>query len=347
MFYVNSNTPISNNRYFVFVTDTAGLATATASALYKRIEFEYRTLADTNAGFVGEGTTFLSLLQGASFTDVEAKLKVTDIVVMGGRRDTNKGVVANILPAMETFSNYCKQHFPLAKVWVGMTGWADVGINTSGWVNVTMQFKDILEGYALAGKYGMCYMNNIQYATHRSNFWTDTFTLNSTGCNYVGYHVAECLLNGTTTVAEAAMATETYRSGCSAIGNTSVRTSINNNIASLYIRNGSSSDIGFTVPSFMMSSYTWYPPIALCDLEGVWCTGRVNEFPYGMVSDWMPCPYSTASGSQYFEEARVLLKGRTLFVQVRDLNPNVNSGHSMSRIVIREPILITCDAMFC
>ena len=347
MFYKNSNTPIPDNRYMVFVTDTAGLATATASALYKRIEFEYRTLANTNAGFVGEGTTFLSLLQGASFTDVEAKLKVTDIVVMGGRRDTNKGVVANILPAMETFSNYCKQHFPLAKVWVGMTGWADSGIASSGWVNVTMQFKDVFEGYSHCGTYGMCYMNNVQYATHYTGFWTDTFTLTTFGATYVGGYVADCLLNGSTTMYEVAVPTLTYRSGCSAIGETTVRTSINNNIASLYIRNGSSSDIGFTVPSFMMSSYTWYPPIAVCDLKSSWVTGRWNEYPYSMVSDWMPCPYSTASGSQYFEEARVLLKGRTLFVQVRDLNPNVNSGHSKSRIVIREPILITCDAMYC
>lgn len=346
MFYVNSNTPIPDNRYFVFVTDNSSLATATASALNKRIEFNYRTLADTTAGFVGNGTTFLSLLQGATFSDVEAKLMVTDIVVLGGNNDRSKGVVANILPAMETFANYCKQHFPLAKVWVGMTGWADVGIASSGWVNVTMQFKDILEGYALAGRYGMNYMNNVQYATHRSNFWTDTFTLNSTGCNYVGWHVAECLLNGTTTVAEVATATATYRSNCSAIGETAVRTSINNNIASLYIRNGTSSDVGFNVPSFYISADTWYQPIALCDLEGVWCTGRTNEYPYGMVSNWVPCPQSTASGSQFFNEARVMLKGRTLYVQIRS-HGQQGVSVQVNRIIIREPVLITCDAMYC
>ena len=82
MFFKNSNTPIPDNRYMVFVTDNSGLATATASALYGRISFNYRNLYATDAGFIGNGTTFLSLLQGATFSDVEAKLMVTDIGIL-------------------------------------------------------------------------------------------------------------------------------------------------------------------------------------------------------------------------------------------------------------------------
>lgn len=343
MFYVNNNTPIPDNRYFVFVTDTASLATATASALYKRIEFNYRTLADTTAGFVGNGTTFLSLLQGASFTDVEAKLKVTDIVVLGGNNDRSKGVVANILPAMETFGNYCRQHFPLAKVWVGMTGWADSGIDSSGYVNVGMQFKDVFEGYSHAGAYGMCYMNNVQYATHKTNFWADTFTLTSDGATYIGGYVADCLLNGSTTVYEVSIPTLTYRSGCSAIGDTRVYTSINNNIASLYIRNGSSNYVGFNVPTiYARSDNTWNEPVPVCDLESSWVTGRFNEYPYSMASEWKPVFRYNAT--QYQEECRVMLKGRTLYLQVRNV---WDAGGNFGLARFREPILITCDAMYC
>lgn len=342
MFYLNSNTPIPNNRYFVFVTDTEGLATATASALYKRISFEYRTLADTNAGFVGEGTTFLSLLQGASFTDVEAKLKVTDIVVMGGRRDIGKGVTAGILPAMQTFSNYCKQHFPLAKVWVGMTGWADVGIDSSANVNVTWNFRNVLEGYTACGQYGMCYMDNIHYATHYTSFWTDTFTLTSAGATYVGGHVADCLLNGSTNVFETQPATLTFRSGCSAIDSTSIYTVINNNIASLLIRNGTSNYVGFSIPNIYASPNRWHEPVPVCDLESSWATGRTNENPYSMVSDWQPVFRYNAT--DFSEECRVMLKGRTLYVQVRNVG---STSGNFALVRFREPILITCDAMFC
>ena len=341
MWFINENRPIPNNRYFVFVSDTSSLVTATATALQKRIGFDYKNMSDTNAGFIGNGTTFLTLLQNANILDTDARLRVTDIVVLGGNNDRQKGV-ANVLSAMETFSNYCKQHYPLAKVWVGMTGWADSGLDSSGYVNVGIQFKDVVEYYSHCGAYGMCFMNNVQYATHKTNFWTDTFTLTSDGANWIGGYVADCLLNGSTTVYEVSQATVTYRSGCSAIDNTKIYTSINNNVASLYIRNGSSNYVGFNIPNMLASPRTWHEPVPVCDLANSWCTGRFNEYPYSMASEWKPVFRYNAT--QYSEECRVMLKGRTLYVQAR--NVDTTSGNfSLARF--REPILITCDSLYC
>lgn len=340
MFYKNSNTPIPDNRYMVFVTDNSGLATGTASALYGRISFNYRTLSATDAGFVGNGTTFLSLLQGATFSDVEAKLMVTDIVVLGGRQDLQKGV-ANVKPAMETFSNYCRQHFPLAKVWVGMTGWADCGLASSSVVNIGIFFKDVLEYYCHACEYGMVYMNNVQYATHYTDFYSDTYTLNSTGLAYVGAHVAECLLNGTTTVHESMSATMSYRSGCSAIDNTRVMTAINNNEVSLYLRNGSSNYCGFNIPSQSLSPNTYYAPVPVADLTGVWCTGRVNEYPH-FESEWQYV--LKYNGTTLDTQCRLVMQGRTLCVQIRYFG---TSSVNFSLVRFAEPIKITSDAMFC
>ena len=348
MFFKNSNTPIPDNRYMVFVTDTASLATGTTSALYGRISFNYRTLSATDAGFVGNGTTFLSLLQGATFSDVEAKLMVTDIVVLGGNNDRQKGVVAGIIPAMETFANYCKQHFPLAKVWVGMTGWADAGLDNSAYINVGLQFKDVVEGYSRAGAYGMCFMDNVQYATHKTNFWEDTFTLTTFGANWIGGYIAECLLNGSTTVYEVSVPTVTYRSGCSAVGNTKIYTSINNNIASVYIRNGTSAQCGFNFPSRYITPRKYYAPIPICDLGSSWVTGRVNEYA-DLASPWGQMQNS--DGAQTNEWARWMLKGRTLYVQFICTHPNDNPGaeisYQFSRVVFYGNKMITCDAMYC
>ena len=345
MWFINENRPIPNNRYFLFVSDTSSLVTATATALQKRIGFDYKNLSDTNAGFVGNGTTFQTLLQNANIIDTDARLRVTDIVVLGGNNDRLK-YVANVKPAMETFSNYCKQHYPLAKVWVGMTGWADCGIDSSSVVNIGMQFKDVLEYYAWANAYGMCYMNNVQYSTHYSGFYSDTYTLNSTGLAYVGGHVAECLLNGTTTVYEAQPATMTYRSGCSAVGNTNVYTSINDNIASLYIRNGSNNYCGFNFPSRFISPRTFYNPFPICDLDDVWCTGRTYEYA-SMTSGWLPVPNAGSDGSQFIDEARLMLKGRTLYLQLRSNHINDGIGYQVNKAVFRETIRLIDDAMYC
>lgn len=345
MFYINENTPIPDNRYFVFVTDTADLATATANALYKRISFNYKNLSDSTAGFVGNGTTYLSLLQNSGISDAEAKLMVTDIVVLGGNNDRGKGVVASILPAMSTFATYCKQHFPLAKVWVGMTGWADVGVAGSGYINVTMQFRGVLEGYTACGQYGMCYMDNVHYATHKTNFWADTFTMTSAGATWIGGHVAECLLNGSTNVFETATATLTYRSGCSAIESTQVCTSINNNIASLYLRNGTSNVCGFNVPTQYIPSFKYYEPVPIADLTSSWCTGRVTEYT-SMKSDWY---YALSNGSTALEDKyRLLLQGRTLCIQYyKTYVEYPNATRSVGYAKFNEPIKIIDDALYC
>ncbi len=340
MWFINENRPIPNNRYIVFVSDNSSLVTATATVLQKRIEVTYKNLSATDAGFVGNGTTFLSLLQGSDISDAEAKLMVTDIVVLGGRQDLQKGV-ANVKPAMETFSNYCKQHFPLAKVWVGMTGWADCGLASSSVVNIGIFFKDVLEYYAWANAYGMCYMNNVQYATHYTDFYSDTYTLNSTGLAYVGGHVAECLLNGTTTVFESQTATLSFKSGCSAIDNTRVMTAINNNEASLYLRNGSSNYCGFNIPSQSLSPNTYYAPVPVADLTGVWCTGRVNEYPH-FESEWQYV--LKYNGTTLDTQCRLVMQGRTLCVQIRYFG---TSSVNFSLVRFAEPIKITSDAMFC
>ena len=340
MWFINENRQIPNNRYFVFVSDNSSLVTATATALQKRIEVTYKNLSATDAGFIGNGTTFLSLLQNSGISEVDAKLRVTDIVVLGGRQDLQKGV-ANVKPAMETFSNYCKQHFPLAKVWVGMTGWADCGLASSSVVNIGIFFKDVLEYYCHACEYGMVYMNNVQYATHYTDFYSDTYTLNSTGLAYVGARVAECLLNGTTTVHESMSATMSYRSGCSAIDNTRVMTAINNNEVSLYLRNGSSNYCGFYIPNQTLTPKSYYAPVPVADLTGVWCTGRVNEYP-PLASEWQ---YVLKSGSTSLEyECRLVMQGRTLCVQIRYFG---TSSANFSLVRFAEPIKITSDAMFC
>ena len=347
MWFINENRPIPNNRYFVFVSDNSSLVTATATALYKRIGFEYKNLSATDAGFIGNGTTFLSLLQNSGISEVDAKLRVTDIVVLGGRQDLQKGT-ANMKPALETFATYCRQHYPLAKVWVGMTGWADCGIDSSSVVNIGIRFQDVVEYYGWANAYGMCYMTNIHYATHFSGFYSDTYTLNNTGLAYVGGHVAECLLNGSTSVHDVQTATATYRSGCTPLGNTVINTGIHDNNAFVYLRNGSNGYCGFDFTKRFITPRRYYAPIPICDLDGVWATGRVNEYPE-FASEWGQI--NDSNGTQTNEWARWLLRGRTLYVQFICTHPNDNVGQEISyqfgRVVFYGNKMIIGDALYC
>lgn len=346
MFYVNSNTPISNNRYFVFVTDTAGLATATASALYKRIEFEYRTLADTNAGFVGEGTTFLSLLQGASFTDVEAKLKVTDIVVMGGRRDTNKGIVAKILPAMETFSNYCKQHFPLAKVWAGMIEWCDFGVDGDfNSIDTRVYYRNVLEFYSKACEYGISYMTNIHYASHYSD-WQGRTSLNATGYANIGKYIAQCLLNGSATVVEYQKPTVTYKSGISASYPAQYFASvINNGSVTLLLRNSSSKYCGFDFPSRSITAGSSIS-IPICDLTGTWCQGMSNDsLPTAMLGNWETFYNLAFNQSSLEARGRLRLTGRTVYLDL--LFVGTSQTLTISNVKFNQSYKIIDDAFWC
>lgn len=345
MWSINSNRVIPANRYFLFVGDTQTWMDSCTTALSKAITFDAKKAYDTNAGFVGNGATFLSVLQSFTFTDVEEKLKVTDIVVCGGKNDTSTNG-ATIYPAMQTFSNYCKQHFPLAKVWAGMIEWCDFGVDGDfNSIDTRVYYRNVLEFYSKACEYGISYMTNIHYASHYSD-WQGRTSLNATGYANIGKYIAQCLLNGSATVVEYQKPTVTYKSGISASYPAQYFASvINNGSVTLLLKNSSSKYCGFDFPSRSITAGSSIS-IPICDLTGTWCQGMSNySLPTAMLGNWETFYNLAFNQSSLEARGRLRLTGRTVYLDLLFVGPS--QALTISNVKFNQSYKIIDDAFWC
>lgn len=151
------------------------------------------------AGFVGTGSTFLSLLQGVA-SDISAtdKKNVTNIVVIGGNDDRGPDDAhsANVVAAMVAFGNYVRSTFPNATVTVGQVAWRYIAIAGAGtWNNIRVT-EDYMKG---CGKAGFKFIDNSPFVLHDYSLFdvANGWKPSADGCDAIAEMVGIALAGGT------------------------------------------------------------------------------------------------------------------------------------------------------
>ena len=117
---------LKNHRY-IFVSDSYG--TVSDSWIDQMVSMlglsagDYYYTAVAGAGFQPPyNSYFIDYLQALE-PSVDSPDTITDIVVVGGFNDRSTAKTP-LAGAIQNFVNYCKTHFPNAKVWIGGAGWS-------------------------------------------------------------------------------------------------------------------------------------------------------------------------------------------------------------------------------
>lgn len=168
-----------------------------------------------------DNKTFLTLLQDVTIDNPE---NVAYIVVAGGYNDKSYNA-GDIDTGVGLFCNYAKTNYPNAKICIGMCAFSTdaSGLNS---------LNDVLRGYSLCGKYGACYMSNIEYALHRIGYMaSDGYHPNESGQVLLASYISSFLSGGNIHVVETLFAPVSPCEGVTA--SNSFKTTINNNITTL------------------------------------------------------------------------------------------------------------------
>ena len=142
-------------------------------------------------GFVAP-TTYLTALQNG-FSQVQNPETIKRIVVIGGDNDIPY-TYAQIQGEMLKFSNYVKQNFPNAIIYVGMFMFT----THNQYERYLKAFEIILDAYSNLHAFdNMVYLNNIQYAIRDvTMLLPDNIHLNEVGQNYLSQKIYNCIVNG-------------------------------------------------------------------------------------------------------------------------------------------------------
>lgn len=152
--------------------------------------------------FAKPTNTYLEAIE-AQFENINDPDKITDIIAVGGYNDATYlfggGSQTSLKNAIKTFIDYCLEHFPNAKVYIGFIGWTRniAGVGKT-WLNTA------LSCYKEACKYGAVYLNNVEYVLRNLRFLNndtgDGFHPNGTGVNALAEHVYRAWAAGSTDV---------------------------------------------------------------------------------------------------------------------------------------------------
>lgn len=157
------NAGIDRNDYYDFVQGGASFSNTDA-------QYNFRSVLERNA------------------TQISNKNEITDIFVFGGVNEW-KSTKDEIWNGIASFSQYVKNTFPNAKIYIGCISKAMVqslyGYNTK-----------FIEAYSKCSKYGCTYLDNSEWIMQRwSLFENDRVHPLSTSVNYLANYVSQLLLN--------------------------------------------------------------------------------------------------------------------------------------------------------
>lgn len=196
---------ILKNRKYIFIGDSYASGEIGSSwidncraVLGEANTYKY---AKSGAGFTIAGNTFQTLIERAA-ADITDKSIITDVVVGGGYNDAIYSVSddATKIRVMNTFVQYVQATFPNAKVHFAFIGWCIIPNNLKKLAKECHLWLDVGNGTV-----GADYLNNIQFALHRTDYFkgshmNPTFHPNPAGNLYLSKCMLNCLETGSCNV---------------------------------------------------------------------------------------------------------------------------------------------------
>ena len=154
----------------------------------------YYTKSQGGAGLLTGSKTFLTLLNEVADTITDNnKLLITHVLLAGGYNDKGN-TMSNNSTALQTFISRAKSLFPNATVYIACIGWsAESNVISAISNNVVPAYTDV-------GRYGACYINNINFAFHKTSWFDDLVHPNQDGQNYITSQLINGLLSGSADV---------------------------------------------------------------------------------------------------------------------------------------------------
>lgn len=196
---------ILKNRKYIFIGDSYASGEIGSSwidncraVLGEANTYKY---AKSGAGFTIAGNTFQTLIEKAA-SDITDKTIITDVVVGGGYNDAIYSVSNDDtkIRVMNTFVQYVQATFPNAKVHFAFIGWCIIPNNLEKLAKECHLWLDVGNGTV-----GADYLNNIQFALHRTDYFkgthvNPTFHPNPAGNLYLSKCMLNCLETGSCNV---------------------------------------------------------------------------------------------------------------------------------------------------
>lgn len=159
----------------------------------------YFTAAKGGAGFIasGGGLTFLDLLNKLDSEMSENDKNLVGKLLVGGGFNDNNFLIENIEAAITTFCQQAKQVFPYAKIYIACFGWCNSFTHEAVQIRLRLA-NTVIPGYRNgAALNNAIYIDNIEFACHWYNLYSDFIHPNKEGLSYLAKKLVEGLNKGT------------------------------------------------------------------------------------------------------------------------------------------------------
>ena len=169
------------------VVGTATWATTAAECLGLTIGTNAFIRSQGSVGFlnrVTETNNFRTLMESATVAD---PAKIGAIIVCGGANDKG-GTEAAILSRIEDFMASAAEHYPNAKVYIGMIGNFAAGYSEDR--------RIVEKAYKECGRYGAIYLNGVEHINHVYNQFIDEVHPTPAMCLEMGRGIAQAYRAG-------------------------------------------------------------------------------------------------------------------------------------------------------
>lgn len=154
----------------------------------------YYTNSSGGAGLLTGNKTFIMLLNELAETIPQnIKNSITHVLLAGGYNDAGNSVEENSI-ALNNFINQAKLLFPNAKILIACIGWS------AEFSKISPISNNVLPAYSNVGKYGGYYITNINYALHKTSWFSDLVHPNQDGQNYIASQLIAGILSGSANI---------------------------------------------------------------------------------------------------------------------------------------------------
>lgn len=150
----------------------------------------YYTNSLGGAGLLTGNKTFIMLLNELAETIPQnIKNSITHVLLAGGYNDAGNSVEENS-NALNIFIKQAKLLFPNAKILIACIGWS------AEFTKISPISNNVVPAYSNVGKYGGYYITNINYALHKTSWFSDLVHPNQDGQNYITSQLINGILSG-------------------------------------------------------------------------------------------------------------------------------------------------------
>lgn len=152
--------------------------------LSQKLDITCQSFSSNGAGFVATGSggkTFLTLLQ-ENINNITNKNNVKLIIVGGGYNDSNySSSYSDMITAINNFSDYCKENFPYAKIYIACFGYNCNKTGAGADVRDKL-IRNVIPAYKSTPQEDVFYIKDSNLILHNSDlFSSDGFHPNENG----------------------------------------------------------------------------------------------------------------------------------------------------------------------